>query len=99
MVDVGETVTAAVVAPVLQEYEVPPEAVNIAEAPVQMIPSLLAVPELSDTETDGVGSGFTVITCEIMAEQPFSLVTVTVYVVVVVGDTVMTAVVAPVLQE
>jgi hypothetical protein len=36
---------------------------------------------------------------EAVAEQPLAFVTVTVYVVVVVGETLMTAVVAPVLQE
>ena len=98
MVVVGITVMAAVAAPVLHTYVVPPEAVSVAEAPLQMIPSLLATPEVSVTAMAGVGSGFTVMVVEAVAEQPAALVTVTVYVVVVVGETVIAAVDMPVLQ-
>src|SRR5258706_7708060 len=45
------------------------------------------------------GSGFTVTVVEHELVQPLALVTVTVYVVVIVGLTVMDAVVAPVLQR
>ncbi len=69
---------AAVVPPVLQAYEVPPAAVSVAEAPEQMIPSLLAVPLVSATVTDGVGSGLTVMVVLAVAEQLLALVTVTV---------------------
>jgi hypothetical protein len=86
----------AVVAPVLQAYEVPPLAVSVAEAPAQMMPSLFVVPELSVSVIVGVGSGFTVMVLVEVAEQPLALVAVTVYVPAV--DTVMAAVVAPVLQ-
>ena len=49
-----------------------------AEAPAQIMPSLFVVPEVSATETDGVGSGFTVMTCVAVAEQLLAFVTVTV---------------------
>ena len=74
--DAGVTVIAAVVAPVLQAYEVPPVAVRVAEAPVQLVPSL-GVPEFSATVIPGVGSGFTVMTVEVLEEQPLAFVTVT----------------------
>ena len=60
---VGDTVIAAVVAVVLHRYVPPPEAVKVAEAPEQIVPSLFVVPEVSDTLIDAVGSGFTVMTC------------------------------------
>jgi hypothetical protein len=46
----------------------------------------------------GVGRGFTVIIVEVTEEQPFALVTVTVYVVDVIGYTVIDAVLSLVLQ-
>jgi len=91
-------VIAAVVAPVLQAYAVPPVAVRVAEPPRQSVPSFATAPELSVTEVDGVGAGLTVIVVLVVAEQPFAFVTVTVYVVVATGLTVSAAVVAPVLQ-
>jgi len=94
----GVTVIAAVVAPVLQEYVPPPEAVKVADAPAQMMPSLFVVPDVSVTAIAGTGSGFTVMVDDAVAVQPIS-VTVTVYEVVVPGVTVIAAVVAPVLQE
>jgi hypothetical protein len=42
-----------------------------------MIPSLLVVPDVSDTAMDAEGTGFTVMVTELVAVQP-ALVTVTV---------------------
>ena len=67
-----------VVAPVLQVYVPPPVPVRVADAPVQIMPSLLAVPEVSAIVIPGVGSGFTVIVVVTDAVQLFALVTVTV---------------------
>ena len=69
---------AAVVAPVLQAYVPPPDAVSEAEAPAQIWPSLLVVPDVSVTAIAGVGIGLTVMVRVEVAEQPFALVTVTV---------------------
>ena len=77
MVDAGVTVIAPVVAPVLQAYVPPPEAVRVADAPAQIMPSLFVVPEVSVTAIVGTGSGFTVMVDDAVAVQPFS-VTVTV---------------------
>jgi hypothetical protein len=67
-----ETVIAAVVAPVDQRYEVPPEAVSVTLPPVQKV----VVPE---GVMIAVGSGLTVTVCEAGAElQPFASVVVTV---------------------
>ena len=76
----------------------PPEAVKVAEAPLQMVPSLLAVPEVSVTPMLTEGLAFTVIELLAVAVQPV-LVTVTVYGVVVPGFTVIAAVVAVVLHK
>ena len=78
VVTAGVTVMAAVVAPVLQAYVPPPVAVKVAEAPAQMMPSLLVVPEVSVTEIAGVGNGLTVMVLVDVAVQPAALVTVTV---------------------
>jgi hypothetical protein len=64
-----------------------------------MIPSLFVAPDVSDTETEADGSAFTVIVPVAEAVSPLLSVTVTVYVVVTVGETVIEAVVAPVFQE
>jgi hypothetical protein len=56
----------------------PPLAVRFALAPVQMIPSLLVLPEVSATAIEAVGSEFTVIVVLEVAVQPFVFVTVTV---------------------
>lgn len=45
MVDVGVTVIEAVVAPVLQRNDVPPEAVSVAEPPMQTEESELTMPQ------------------------------------------------------
>lgn len=71
----------------------PPLAVSVALSPVQMIPSLLVAPDISVTVMDGVGSALTVIVEEEVAVHPSAFVTVTVYVVFVLGETVIAAVV------
>ena len=63
-----------------------------------MIPSLLIVPEVSATVFTTTGNGFTVMMVEDVAVQPLAFVTVTVYVVVPAGVTLMVAVLPPVLQ-
>lgn len=75
----------------------PPEAVSVAEVPLQILPSSAVVPDVSVTAIDAVGNGFTVMVLVAVEVQP-TLETVTVYVVVVVGVVVMAAVVAPVLH-
>jgi hypothetical protein len=85
------TVMAAVVAPVDQRYDVPPEAVSVTLPPAQNVvgPEGVMV---------AVGSGLTVTVCDAGADvQPLASVVVTVYVPAV--DTVMAAVVAPVDQR
>jgi len=74
----GVTVIEVVVAPVLQAYVPPPVPVKVAEAPAQIEPSLLVVPEVSATVIPGVGKGLTVTVVVVEAVQPFALVTVTV---------------------
>ena len=78
MVASGETLIAAVDAPVLQLYDDPPEAVRVAEAPLQIVPSSFATPDVSVMETDATGKSITVMVCEATAVQLFALVTVTV---------------------
>ena len=73
----GVTVMEAVVAPVFQEYVVPPLAVSVAEAPIQIVPSL-GVPEVSVTAIVAVGRGLTVIVDVAVAVQPLAFVTVVV---------------------
>jgi hypothetical protein len=85
------TVIAAVVAPVDQRYDVPPEAVSVTLPPAQKVVG-------PDGVMVAVGSGLTVTVCDAGAElQEFASVTVTVYVPEV--DTVIAAVVAPVDQR
>ena len=62
------------------------------------MPSLFVVPDVSTTTMDGVINGYTVIVLDADDEQLFAFVTVTVYIVVDAGLTVIAAVVAPVLQ-
>ena len=90
----GFTVIVCVVAPFDHKY-VPPagEAVITAVAPVHIVPSCGVVPDVSATVVE-TATGLTVITLEVVAVQP-ALVTVQVNVDVVVGDTVMDCVVAP----
>jgi len=87
VVVMGDLVMAEVSSPVFQLYDVPPLAVIVALAPVQIVPSLGVLPDVSATVIIGVGSGLTVIVVEVVAVQPSALVTVTVYVVVVIGET------------
>ena len=63
-----------------------------------MIASLPAVPEVSVTEMEARGNGETVMVVEAVAEQLLALVTVTVYVVLDNGVTVMADEVDPVLH-
>jgi len=92
---IGDTLIAAVVCGgvVLQLYDVPPLAVSVALSPVQIVPSLLVVPDVSATVIIGIGSALTVIVEEEVAVHPSAFVTVTVYVVFVLGETVIAAVV------
>ena len=91
VVEVGLTVIEAVVAPVLHRNDVPPEAISVDEPPTQI--------EESDTLMLHAGAGFTVTVVEHELVQPLASVTVTVYVVVEVGLTVIEAVVADVLHK
>ena len=79
----------------------PPLAVSVALAPVQIVPSLGVLPEVSATVIIGVGSALTVIVEEEVAVHPSAFVIVTVYVVFKIGETVIAAVVwdGVVLQE
>ena len=56
----------------------PPVAFSVTVAPLQIILSLLAEPDVSATVSPGVGSALTVIVVEAVAVQPSALVTVTV---------------------
>lgn len=91
MVTLGLTLIEAVVAPVLQRNDVPPDAVSVAVSPLQI------------AGFEGVmlhiGAGLTVTVALHELEHPSESVTVTVYEVVAVGLTVIEAVVAPVLQR
>jgi hypothetical protein len=73
----GLTLIEAVVAPPGQTYVPPPLAVRVALAPAQIMPSLFAAPEVSVTDIDADGSGFTVMVVLAVAVQPL-VVTVTV---------------------
>ena len=77
MVVVGLTVIAAVVAPVLQWNDVPPDAVNVEEPPTQI--AGFAGVMLHD------GSGFTVTVVIACAVQPVPAVPIIVYVIVAPG--------------
>ena len=90
VVEVGEPVMAAVVAPVDQLYDVPPLAVKVVGVPSQMVAEAGVIL--------AVGVGLTVTVVLVVAVQPFASVTVTVKVVVELGEPVMAAVVAPVDQ-
>ena len=81
----------AVVAPVLQRNDVPPDAVSVDEPPTQIDGLELLMLH--------VGPGFTVTVVEHELLHPFAFVTVTVYVVVTDGLTVIEAVVAALLQR
>ena len=79
-----------VVAPVLHEYVVPPDAVSVKEFPLQTeisVPALIADEELTNTATES------------LFEQPTALVPVTVYVEVEVATAEIDVVVSPVLHK
>jgi hypothetical protein len=90
VVEAGVTVIDDVVAPVDHENDVPPLAVSVALVPAQIA---------DGPEMVAVGSGLTVMVCDALFVQPRASVTVTVYVVVEVGVTVIVDVVAPVDQR
>ena len=64
----GLTEMEVVFCPLLQEYEVPPEAVRVVDSPLQMTLSPVIA---------GVGNGLTVTVTEVAAEHPLASVTVT----------------------
>ena len=84
------TVMPAVMAVVDHLYEAPAELVNVALPPAQMVLAPVIV---------AGGAEYTITDLAADAVQPAALVTVTRYVVLVVGDTVVAAVVAPFDQE
>lgn len=86
----GVTVIESVVAPVLHEYWVPPEAAKVALSPWQMLKS---------GPRSKLGNGFAVTAMVSDAVQLFAAVSVTLKVVSCAGLTVMEEVVAPVLHE
>ena len=90
VVEVGLTVIEAVVADVLQRNDVPPDAVSVAVSPTHAVSGPLMLQ---------TGAGFIVTVTEHELVHPFASVTVTVYVVVEVGLTVIEAVVADVLHR
>ena len=81
---------AAVVAPVLHKYELPVDAVNVVDPPLQTVVTPLMLATLL---------AFTVTAVDADPVQPAALLTLTVYEVFAVGLTVMAAVVAPVLHK
>jgi hypothetical protein len=89
VVDVGFTVIAAVVAVVFHTYVPPPLAVKVVLVPLHIVTSNPAFAN---------GNGVTVTTTASVAEQPDAL-TITLYVVVAPGVTVMLDVVAVVFQR
>jgi len=97
VVAVGLTETAMDVCDgvVLQTYEDAEDEVSVTLAPLQIVPSLLVRPEVSVIVIVGIGSGFTVMVVAVVEEHPSAFVTVTVYVVVVIGDLVIAATDSP----
>ena len=91
VVVVGDTEMAAVVAELFQLYEVPPLAVKVALAPLQIVTVAGAIA--------AVGLLFTVTKRLAVALQLLASVTVTVYVVVDAGETVTCALVPRLLLQ
>lgn len=92
VVDAGFTVIESFVEPVLQRKAVPPDATSVVEPPMQMDGLTGVMLQM--------GVGFTITVTEQEEVHPLSpSVTVTVYVVVTAGLTVIVAVVAPVLHR
>ena len=56
----------------------PPDVVSVTESLLQIVPSSFMLPDVSVTVIEGIGSGFTVIVVDVVDEQPFPSVTVTV---------------------
>ena len=77
MVTLGVGVMTDVVAPVFQAYDVPPEAVNVADDPAHTDPSL-EMPDVSVTAMEDVGIVFIVMVVVAVDVQPLAPVTVTV---------------------
>jgi hypothetical protein len=74
------------------------EAVRLTVAPVHITASSFVVPDVSFTVIDGVGNGFTVTDVLEAEEQLLELVTVTEYVALTAGETVIEPEVAPLLH-
>ncbi len=55
MVVVGETIIEDPALPSSQRYVTPPEAFNVTWSPLQIMPSLGALPDPSAADTEGVG--------------------------------------------
>lgn len=55
MVAVGETIIEGPALPLSQAYDTPPEAFNVTWSPLQIMPSLGALPDPSAADTEGVG--------------------------------------------
>jgi hypothetical protein len=91
VVVVGDTVMDAVVAVVLQRYPTPPPAVSVLLPPRHIAEGVEVM--------DGAGSVLTVTVLDAVAEQVLASVTTTEYVVVVVGDTVVAAVLSVLLHR
>jgi hypothetical protein len=91
----GVTDMLDVVAPVVHAYVPPPVAAKFALAPAHIVLSLFVVPDVSVAVIPATGNGVTVIVCMTTAVHPAPLDTVTVYVVVVAGLTVLAADVLP----
>jgi hypothetical protein len=81
----GLTIIAAVVTDVFHRYEMPPLAVNVVLCPLQIV----VVPPMTT-----MGNAFTVTNCVLVDVHPLAFVTVTVYVVLALGLTLMATVVA-----
>jgi len=93
VVATGETVIEAVFPPLLQVKVLP--AISLVAVRVELSPTQMLA---SEVETVITGSGFTMTVTAPVVIQPSGLVTVTLYVVVVTGETVVVAVFAPLLQ-
>jgi hypothetical protein len=89
VVVLGDTVMLDDVAPLLHAYVLPPLTVSVVLSPLQMTLSPVIA---------GVGNALTVTVILVFAWQPLASVAVTVYVVVVLGVTVMLAAVDPLLH-
>jgi hypothetical protein len=80
-VELGETVMLAPLEPLLHEYVLTPLALKVELPPIQIV--------LGEAFAETFGTEFTVIDIDAVFEHPSALIPVTVYVVVLVGDTVL----------